>query len=279
MKITLSTPILSAALAALSLGSVYAGDSGKGVAAAATASVIEPAVSGINGKLDANYGVVNDSYIRGAAGSISLPLGQRFGAQFDALYQRGFDSDIYGLGGHFFARNPSKGLLGLAFGGLTSTDFTDLLVGLEGEYYFDKVTLGAFVGYNNYDTHILPSFPGIADQSDFVAARLYAAIYPIDNLMLRLEYQNRFERNFYIAHLEWQTPVRGLALFVDGGVGDNSYSHLMGGVRIYFGGNKSLKDRHRKDDPSNINSGFVNTGGAASADPSSPEPVGKIIRK
>ena len=254
--------------AVLSISSAFAGESAKSIQAAANQSVIEPAVSGINGKIDVNYGAVNNSYTRGTAGSVSLPLGQSYGLQLDALYQHGMETDIYGLGGHIFTRRPDKGMLGLAFGGNESTDFTDLLVGVEGEYYFSKITLGGFVGYNNFDSHIIPTFStNLATKTNFVAGRIYAAIYPMDNLMLRLEYQNRFERNFFVAHLEYQTPVRGVALFLDGGLGDNSYSHLMGGVRIYFGGNKSLKDRHRKDDPSNINSAIINSATGAISSP------------
>jgi hypothetical protein len=265
MTIQLSSPILGVALAALSFESIYAGDSGKGVAAAATASVVEPAVSGINGKFEGAYGAINESYTRSIAGSLSFPLGQSFGAQLDTLFQHGFESDIYGLGGHFFHRNPSKGLLGLAFAGLTSTDFTDALVGVEGEYYFGSVTLGAFVGYNHHDARVISAYDSVADERNFVAARLFAAIYPTSNLMLRLEYHHRFGRNFYMAHVEYQTPIRGVALFMNGGVGDSSYSHLLGGVRIYFGGDKSLKDRHRKDDPDSLLRTFQNNGtGAAS---------------
>ena len=68
--------------------------------------------------------------------------------------------------------------------------------------------------------------------------------------------------------MEWQTPVDGLAVFADGGVGENGYAHLLGGVRVYFGGSKPLKERHRQDDPSNINTTFIGTtsGGSTNTD-------------
>ena len=253
-------------LAFTAVSQIYGGSSdsipsGKGIADAAS----EPAVSAINGKLDANYGAVNRSSTRGVAGAFSVPLGERFGAQFDALYQHGFSTNIYGVGTHFFARDPGKGLVGLAFSGLTSQKFTDVIVGVESEYYFKKVTLGTVVGYNNYDSHIATTFPGLATHQNFAAARVYAAIYPLDDLMVRLEYQSRFNHNFCFAHVEWQTPVNGWAVFADGGIGENGYAHLLGGLRMYFGGNKSLKDRHRQDDPSNINTTFVSTSSAGSA--------------
>jgi len=223
-------------------------------------------VSAINGKLDANYGAINRSSTRGVAGSFSVPLGQSTGAQFDGLYQHGFSTNIYGVGTHFFARDPSKGLIGLASSWKTSQKFTDVIVGMEGEYYFDKVTLGTVVGWNNYDSHVATTFPGLAAHQNFVAARVFAAVYPMDDLMVRLEYQSRFNHNFYVAHVEWQTPVSGVAVFADAGVGDHNYAHVMGGVRVYFGGSKPLKNRHRKDDPSNINSTFIGTNSAASTD-------------
>ncbi len=270
MKNILSLPLL-ALLAGTAVTQIHAGaptasPSGKGIVAAAS----EPAVSGVNGKLDANYGAINRSSTRGIGGTISVPLGHRFGAQFDGNYQHGFSTNIYGLGTHFFARDPSKGLIGLAFSGTISQKFTDVIVGVESEYYFKKVTLGAVAGWDNYDSHVATTFPGLATHQNFVAARVYAAIYPMDDLMVRIEYQSRFNHNFYMAHVEWQTPVNGVAVFADGGVGENGYAHLMGGVRVYFGGIKPLKDRHRKDDPSNIGSTFIGPSSAGSTNTAVP---------
>lgn len=231
--------------------------------------VIEPAVSAINGKVDGHYGEINGSSTRGVAGSLSVPLGERYGFQFDTLIEHGMDSDLYGGGGHLFTRQPDKGLLGFAFGFSESTDYTDIIAGVEAERYLCNVTLGAFVGYNTFDTHLTPFFdPSIADQTDYLAGRLYAAIYPTDDLMIRLEYQNRVDLNFFIANVEYQTQIKGLALFADAGFGENDYSHLIGGIRLYFGGGcKSLKDRHRKDDPDNILTVFTRTGMGAGSNP------------
>ena len=223
-------------------------------------------MSGPNGKIAGIYGAINQSYVRGIEGSYSIPVGQSYGAQLDGSYIRGFETDIYGAGGHFFRRNPAKGLFGLAVGAQHSTDFTDILAGFEGELYLRSLTLGAFVGYNNADTHVVPSFiPNLVNQRDFVAVRLFATAYLTENLAFTAEYQNRFEKSFYIARLEYLTPIKNVALFVDGGLGENNYRHLMGGVRFYFGGSSTLKERHRKDDPENINNIFRGTSGAAGA--------------
>lgn len=271
------TSAFVSAFAALILasGSSFAGTPAPSIAASAD----EPAVSAVNGKLDGFYGAVNHNYLRGTAGTVSLPVGQRFGLQLDGLFARGFGTDIFGYGGHFFTRNPAKGLLGLAFGGLHSTDFNDVLAGVEGELYFNKFTVGGFVGYNNYDTRVLSTFASrVNTERDFIAARLFAAVYPVDNLMISAEWQNRFGKNFYIVGLEYQTPLRGVALYVDGGLGDNHYRQLIGGVRIYFGGDKTLKDRHRKDDPESINTSFGGTSGAGVGSPGQQTPPGFFKR-
>jgi hypothetical protein len=257
---------ISCAVVTLLLQGVTGGEISKEVCAE---SAIEPAVSAVNGKIDGHYGEVNGSSTRGVAGSLSLPLGERYGFQFDTIFEHGMQSDIYGLGSHLFTRRPDKGLLGFAFGFAESTDFTDAIAGVEAERYLCKVTLGGFIGYNNFDTHITPFFaPEIENETDYLAGRLYAAIYPCDDLMVRLEYQHRVDHNFFIANVEYQTQIKGLALFAEGGVGENDYSHVLGGIRLYFGGGcKSLKDRHRKDDPDNILSVFGKTGMATGSNP------------
>lgn len=255
-------PLFLAGIAFCSLA--YAGEPAASSANSANASITDPAVSGPNGKIEGIYGAINSNYLRGGAASYTLPIGQRYGAQIDASYLRAFETDIYGAGGHFFTRNPAKGLFGLATGFQHSTDFTDVLVGLEGEFYMRRMTLGAFVGYNHADMHVAPVFiPNLANQTDFVAARLFATVYLTDNLALTAEYQNRFERNFYLARFEYLTPIKGMALFVEGGLGDNNHKHLMGGLRFYFGGSDTLINRHRKEAPASINTAFSGTYGAA----------------
>ena len=180
------TPTLKFALPrwCLAIGSpVHAGAPAASIANSANASVIEPAVSGLNGKIDGIYGAVNQSYMRGVSGSVSVPVGQKYGAQLDGSYIHGFETDIYGVGGHFFRRNPAKGLLGLAFGGLHSTDFTDILVGVEGELYFKNITLGTFIGYNNADVHVPPAFlPSLARSRYFIAAPPHPTRHLTENL-------------------------------------------------------------------------------------------------
>lgn len=258
----------------MAASAAHAGAPVASIASAANSPVVEPAVSGLNGKIEGIYGAIHESYVRGTAASVSLPVGHQYGLQLDGSYLRAFEADVIGFGGHFFRRDPAKGLFGLAVGAQHSTDFTDVLAGFEGELYLGDITLGAFVGYNNADTHVIPAFiPGLVNQRDYVAVRLYATLYLMDNLSLTAEYQNRFERSFFMAGVEYQTPINGLALFVNGGVGENDYTHIMGGARFYIGGSSTLKDRHRKDDPDNINSVFTGTYGAGAGAGASAGPV------
>ena len=238
-------------------------------------SVSDAAVSEVNGKLDATYGKIDDTYTRGLFGSLSLPVGHTFGVQFDGLYAHANDDDFYGAAGHFFARKPEQGLIGVALGGLYSGDIESYVAVVEGEYYFDKVTLGGYAGYNNVQTDIrFPTFnTDLRDENNFAVLNLYAAVYPIENLMVKFEYANRVERNFYSVQVEYQTPVRGLSVFVDAGVGDHHYSHLLGGLRYYFGSDKTLKSRHRHDDPPNILNGMEQGSVAGAGNEAAPQPA------
>jgi hypothetical protein len=216
--------------------------------------LVEPAVSALNGKIDGHYGRIADTYSRGLSGSLSVPVGIEFGAQLDGLYAHANEDDFYGLGAHFFTRNPSKGLLGVVASGLYSGAIESYLAALEAEcYYFDFLTLGALVGYNNVDTDVLvPTFnPDLAFRDDYIFAHIYASLYPMDDLMVRFDYRHIINRNLYGVTVEYQLPVPGLAVYGSFALGDNDYRHALGGIRYYFGARKSLKLRHRQDDPPN----------------------------
>lgn len=269
----ISHAALGAALCAvLSLAASVSAKEAVSIQESATASVSDAAVSEINGKIDGHYGRVNDTYTRGAAGSLSLPVGQRFGVQLDGLYSHANEDDFYGLGGHFFARKPEQGLIGVVASGVVSGDVESYLAAVEGEYYFDKVTLGAVVGYNHFQTDVpFPTYnTALRDEKNFAYAHIYAAIYPVDDLMVRLNYRNQLERNAYGVLIEYQLPVRGLSVYADLALGDNNFRQIIGGMRYYFGSNKTLKARHRQDDPANILPDLQTGGVAASSETAEP---------
>ncbi len=66
----------------------------------------DPAVSAINGKIEALGGAVDGEGAGAALGSVTLPLGERFGLQADAAYGEIDGEELYGGGAHLFARDP-----------------------------------------------------------------------------------------------------------------------------------------------------------------------------
>jgi hypothetical protein len=206
-----------------------------------------PAVSDLNGKLDYEGGSMNSSEGHNFSGSLSLPLGEKFGFQADGLYSRIDDSDFYGSAGHLFWRNPDVGLLGLAGGYLQRTGVDTYQVGAEGEYYLDRFTFGFFGGLGSisYDK---PA-PFIDTNPTEFIGKISVGYYVIDDLLLRASYATAFQNGLAKVELEYQTPINGLALTAEGALGEHDYDHWLVGVRYYFGSKKSLRDRHRQDDP------------------------------
>ena len=51
--------------------------------------------------------------------------------------------------------------------------------------------------------------------------------------------------------MEWQPEASNFTLFADATFGDNSHNSVFGGIRYYFGTQKTLVRRHREDDPEN----------------------------
>jgi len=66
--------------------------------------------------------------------------------------------------------------------------------------------------------------------------------------------------------IEYQTPLSGISLFADIAKGENHYDHARVGLRCYFGKGKSLKVRHRQDDPPNILHSVLNNIGSYEAE-------------
>jgi hypothetical protein len=235
-------------------------------------TTLEPAVSGFNGKIAIMGGVWKDapasnfSAVFGGKqhtvgileGSLSAPLGHSFGVQVDGAV--GTDEaghNMWGVGGHLFWRDPAQGLAGLI--GSYSTRVDDYLggaterqmirTGAEGEIYFEQFTAAARGGYQWVTIQQGDTLQGLFGSIDLMW-------YVTPDLMVRGggEYSEG-PGGAFTAGLEFQpshVSISGLTFFADGALGDESYRAL-GGLRYYFGaGSKSLIDRHRKDDPSNL---------------------------
>lgn len=207
------------------------------------------AVSSINGKVDTIYGNVDGKEAKLAAGSFTTPLPLNLGLQLDALNGTVGSNHVDGFAGHLFWRNPAVGLFGVT--GSTTEYRSNTLerVGVEAEYYLNKFTLAGAHGRQTGDT----------SHSDY--HRLQLTYYPTENLALTVGGSRDIHRDKIALDLEYQTPVNGLALFVNSSRGQSGYDHTVAGLRYYFGQRKSLLKRHREDDPLNplitISSGFA----------------------
>lgn len=150
-----------------------------------------PAVDGFNAKASAFGGAAQDQALFGGEGSITMPLGLRFGMQLDGL-KANFDSEAQGdvtfggTAGHLFWRDPSIGLLGVngdymhadAFGG-----GVDLFAGgAEGALYLRRFTLEVIAGAKGGEVDA-GAFGNVGIDTRFfdVATLSY---YPTDNFKL-----------------------------------------------------------------------------------------------
>jgi hypothetical protein len=213
----------------------------------AAATLRAPAVSQVNGKLSYAGGNMNSYAGHNVEGSVAVPVGEAFGLQTDALYSRVGDTDFYGGAGHFFWRNPATGLVGLAGGGLHADGVDVFQGGVEASRYVGRFTLGAFAGVGAI-RYRRPVVYIDTRPTDFVG-RLSADWYPTDELRVGISGMTAFGDWLGRADLEYQTPLRGVALTAEAAVGRNSYDHWLLGVRYYFGSAKSLRARQREDDP------------------------------
>lgn len=206
-----------------------------------------PAVEEINGKVSYAGGGMNSAEGHHFDGSITFPLARQFGFQADALYSHIGSLDFYGGAGHLFWRNPDFGLIGVTGGYLTRSGVDTFQVGAEGEYYLDRFTFGFFAGAGSisYDH----SAPLIDTNPTRFIGRVSADWYALEELRLGVSCTTAFRNNLVKGEAEYQTPIRGLAVTAEVAVGDHHYDHWLLGVRYYFGGNKSLRDRQRRDDP------------------------------
>lgn len=210
-----------------------------------------PAVSGINGKIAVQGGSFDEEGFGLVTGSLSLPLGNPFGVQIDGMAGTRDGDFIGGAGGHLFWRNPAYGLLGV-YGAYTHRDDIDgsvSRIGVEGEYYWQNWTARALVGVEFVDTD---NALLITDSENFFALS-DISYYANENLQLSVGHRYIHERNALALGVEYQLDQQvfssGVSLFAEARIGEDDYQAAWGGVRFYFGEDKSLMRRHREDDP------------------------------
>ena len=253
------------------------------------------AVSALNGKLEAGYSWLDyegfPTPLSGedvrthnvyGIGSVSAPVTRQFGVQVDAgvlgsIAGRSIDDPFtpnstvdprngaYGIGAHFFWRDPERALLGVYahflrfqqdFDVAGPADATivanNFRVGAAGEYYHNNWTLEGFVGADFVNTTADAGGGGVSDDRSFFAGRALAAYYPNDDtrLFAGVEYAfNEFAGVLGGEYLFNSASPMATAAFVEGSIGESTTT-IEAGLRIYFGPDgKPLIDRHREDDP------------------------------
>jgi hypothetical protein len=208
-----------------------------------------PAVSGINGKIEAAGGwadiddLGDDELFRGGA-AISFPVGDMFGIQADLTALDSYGETAVGGALHGFTRNPDSYLLGV-YGGYVDTGSGDAwYVGPEAELYIENFTIEAIGGYMDVS--------GSGSSSDDFYALGTLALYATDNLRLSIGASTIAGFGSGNAGLEWFMGDTGIpaSLTLDGQFGEDGFAAVTAGFNIYFGGeDKSLIRRHREDDP------------------------------
>lgn len=241
--------------------------SGYALAADPTAETL-PAVSGINGKIEASGGWIDlddlnqDGMFRGGA-SLTIPVGDMFGIQADISAVDAFGSTMYGGAAHFFARDPNSYLFGIVGGVGDNSDATVYFVGPEAEFYLDNFSIEMWGGYMNTDFDGGPS-------NDDAFGQIDLGFYASDNLRFTVGASSYAGFTSARAGLEWQLSEDALplSLTADARLGEDGFASISAGIKMYFGGeSKSLMRRHREDDPPNRSVDvFSGIGNAATPD-------------
>lgn len=213
------------------------------------------AVSELNGKVSTSYGRMESDDGVNFEGSVTFPVKNHSGVQIDGLYTKVGDADFSGVGGHLFWRESEKALLGVTLGTVHGEFVDSSEISIEGEYYFDWITLGAKSGVASieYDQEV----PFIETDKDDLFGQLYIGIYPFEDLLLTATLDHSFDNTYYGVEAEYELPISGVSIFATAMKGDHDYDHALLGVRYYIGKDKSLKSRHRSSDPKNILSGIL----------------------
>jgi hypothetical protein len=231
-----------------SISTTFAALIGMGISSSASAD--GPAVSAPNAKISVSGGETDGSATILGDGSYAWPVGDNYGAQIDTIGGRISDDILWGVGGHFFWRDPEKGLLGVNLAHAQIEDINLTRVGSEGELYLGSVTAILDAGYQ-FGANLKKGFSGGLDLRWYPTDNFYVsaggAVTAGDTTVgMGMEYMPVF------------SSLPGLSFFADGAVGENDFDQVLVGLRYYFGPKKkkSLIRRHREDDPKNIFTGI-----------------------
>ena len=236
-----------------------------------------PAVSEVNGKLELSGGwgglnTFNNSAVFRGGASISLPLAEKFGLQFDVADVNAFGDNLVGAATHLFTRDPHAFLFG-ALGGVAKTNNSSFYyIGPEAELYMNNVSFEVKGGYLDLN------LAGV--QSNQLFAIGDVGLYATDDLRFTVGASSVAGFKSGRLGMEWMLQNTGMpmSLTANARYGDNNFVEATAGIKIYFGGsNKSLIRRHREDDPPNNALDIFDAAGSAFA-PSTPTcPSGELL--
>src|ERR1700722_3686493 len=211
-----------------------------------------PAVSKLNARLEGAFGEFDDKNMAAFQGSLATPLGHSYGAQID-VPAGGWDGrSLVGAAGHLFWRDPAFALIGLYGIGYHSDATRELVfdpntgattnitgfdlgrIGLEAHLYRGPFTVQARAGWE-----VSTTTSRFFDEVDLV-------YYAFPELRLAAGHRYVGGLNAAAFSAEYQA-LRGVGVFAEGLVGEQSFQAVIGGVRIYFDTDKSLIRRDRED--------------------------------
>lgn len=270
---------------------------------AATDGAVKPAVDGLNGKVQL-YGGAGQANaltisgipglspletspvwkgIGGATGTLTVPISHSIGAQLDLSSGVFGNAPLGAAGGHFFWRDPDKGMIGAYGSGLILGDRAGRAVWTsagEFEAYLGRITGRAILGvqgataYSGGATAFQQFGYGVntaGDSATYFHDIVEATFYPVDDLALTVGHMYSFGRNAVTGEVEYLLPqFRGgniaPSAFLSATYGWNNASNIMAGVRVYFGNHdKSLIRRQREDDPKVQNNHIFSVSGSCSS--------------
>ena len=229
-------------------GTMLSGFFGSAVVAADIDSGCVPAVSGVTGKLEASGGYSDsDSTTKEGrflgTGTLSMPIGCLLGLQLDVGGGTFGKADYGGIGGHLFIRDPSSYLLGV-HAQYIDFDGNDV-ARIDGEFelYADQFTLSGVLGYEHIENFNTDNLLGVVE----------ASYYINDDFKVSGGFRHFFDTDVGALGMEFQPSELPASVFVDTMFGSDDYVSVVGGLRFYLGGeHKSLKARHREDDPGHM---------------------------
>ena len=205
------------------------------------------AVSGVNGELGLIGGSLNGNTAFMTEGALTFPIGDRYGGRLDATLGGENGNFLGGAAVHFFWRDSQRGLLGIAAGfantetgSSSAANDVGAIVG-EGELYLQDLTISGLAGYQFSDGAGDDGFLGRIDfewyATDDLLLTAGLETNPVHDVLGRVgvEYRPGFD------------ALPGLSFFADGAFGENDFYRAYGGIRLYFGGSTTLKERHRHD--------------------------------